>query len=534
MPWYIENARSTTGTALRSRDPSPLSGMCPICIRECGVLCEVGKSALRGREVLYPSPEYYGHSTAASNKDYLLNWGDLQIQVEVLGAEGVEADPEHAIFPNVDITSKAGGVPLKTPVIIAGLGSTEVAKRQWEGIAGGAALAGTIQVIGENVCGMDLKSEYTPDGKIHSCPDLKWRVDTYRKYWDGTHGDIAVQTNVEDQRAGVDLYALQELGVNIIERKWGQGAKAIGGEVRIDNLEQALLLKKRGYVLVPDPEDPDAQEAFNKGIFKTFERHSRVGFPEEKEFIKDIAWLREKGAKKVFLKTGAYNGAVVGFTLRCASQAKIDLLTFDGAGGGTGMSPVPMMNECSTPTIYLLAQVLEGVRVLRAKGKYVPDIAIAGGFANETQIFKAIAMSNLGDGEGPVVKAIAMARAPLTASMKSDYFVELAAQGKLPGGFAKLYGGDPEQFFIGAGELGHNGRGKPGKDIPWPTVGVYTYFTDRIGVGLRQLMAGCRKWKINLLDRSDLASLTERAARVTGIPLMEELDKEVMHKMLDF
>jgi len=532
MPWYLENARTTTGTALRSRDPSPLSGMCPICIRECAVLCEVGKSALRGREVLYPSPEYFGHSTAASNKDYLLNWSDLQILVEVLGAEGIEADSDRALFPNVDITSKVGGIPLKVPVLIAGLGSTEVARRQWEGIAGGAALSGIVQTIGENVCGMDPQSKYGPDGKVLSSVDLKWRVDTYRKYWDGVHGDIVVQTNVEDQRGGVDLYALQGLGVNVIERKWGQGAKAIGGEVRIDNLEKALLLKKRGYLVMPDPEDRDVQEAFKKGVFKTFERHSRVGFPEEEAFVKDIAWLREKGAKKVFLKTGAYNGAAVGFTLRCASLAKIDLLTFDGAGGGTGMSPVPMMNECSTPTIYLLAQVLDGVRMLRSKGKYVPDIAFAGGFVNETQIFKAIALSNLGDGKGPVVKAIAMARAPLTASMKSDYFTELAKEGKLPAGFTGLYGSTPEQFFIGSAERDSNG--KAGKDIPWPTVGVHTYFTDRIGVGLRQLMAGCRKWKLDLLDRSDLAALTERAAKVTGIPMMEDMDKEAMHTMLNF
>lgn len=531
MPWYVENARSTTGTALRSRDPSPISGMCPICVRECTVLCEISKSALRGREVLYPSPEFFGHSTAASNKDYLLNWSDLQIQVEVLGAEGIEADPDKALFPNVDITSKAGGVPLKVPVVIAGLGSTEVARRQWEGIAGGAALSGAIQVIGENVCGMDSKSEYTADGKVKSSPDLKWRVDTYRKYWDGKHGDIVVQTNVEDQRGGVDLYALNELGVNVIERKWGQGAKAIGGEVRIDNLEKALMLKKRGYVLVPDPEDPHVQEAFEAGVFRTFERHSRVGFPEFESFVKDIEWLREQGAKKVFLKTGAYNGAATGFTLKCASEAKIDMLTFDGAGGGTGMSPVPMMNECSVPTIYLLAQVLEGIKVLRQKGKHVPDICIAGGFVNETQMFKAMAMSNI-DGKGPVVKAIGMARAPLTASMKSDYFVELAEKDKLPASFTKLYGDKPEQFFIGSAEL-ENGM-VAGKDVPWPTVGVYTYFTDRLGVGLRQLMAGCRKWKLDLLDRSDLAALTERASKVTGIPIMEEVDRESMLNMLDY
>lgn len=533
MPWYTENARSTSGTQLRSRDPSPISGMCPLCIRECTMLCEVGKSAFRGREVLYPSPEHFGTSTAASNKDYLLNWSDFQIQVEVLGAQGIEADPDHAIFPNVDISSTAGGVPLKVPVIVAGMGSTDVARRNWEGVAGGAALSGTIQTVGENVCGMDPEATYGPDGKVLSSPDLAWRIGTYRKYWDGIHGDIAVQTNVEDQRGGVDLYALNELGVNIIERKWGQGAKAIGGEVRVDSLDRALMLKRRGYLVLPDPEDETVQQGFARGTFRTFERHSRVGFPREQEFVEDVAWLREKGAKKVFLKTGAYNAGAVAFTLRCASQAGINLLTFDGAGGGTGMSPVPMMNECSTPTIYLLAQVMEGVRILRRRGKYVPDIAFAGGFVNETQIYKCLAISNFEDGHGPAVKAVAVGRSPLTAAMKADYFVELARQGKLPASFVSLYGSDPDQFFIATAEM-TNGKGKPGRDIPWGTVGVYTYFTDRIAVGLQQLMAGSRKWKLDLLARSDLAALTERASRVTGIPMIEQINQQTMESMLDF
>jgi glutamate synthase domain-containing protein 2 len=338
MPWYNENSRSTSGTALRVRDAAPISGMCPLCIRECNVLCEISKSAFRGREVLYPSPEAFGHSTAASNKDYLLNWSDVQIQVEVLGAEGIQADPDHATFPNVDISTTVGGVPLKLPVLLAGMGSTDVATRNWEALAAGCAISGTIQTVGENVCGMDPEATYK-DGKVVESPGMRWRIDSYRKFWDGTHGDIVVQTNVEDQRGAVELYALKALGVNIIERKWGQGAKAIGGEVRVDNLEKALLLKQRGYIVLPDPTDPAVQEAFKDGIFATFERHSRVGFPEQKSFVEDIAWLREQGAKKVFLKTGAYNAAAVAFTLKCASQAKIDLLTFDGAGGGTGMSP---------------------------------------------------------------------------------------------------------------------------------------------------------------------------------------------------
>jgi len=256
------NSRSTSGTSLRTKDMTPCSGMCPICIEGCPVLCEIGKSAFRGREVLYPDPSYFGQSTAASCKDYMLDWSDFQIMVDVRSTKGIDADSDKALFTNVKIDTKAGGIPILVPVTIAGLGSTAVAKRNWDGLACGAAISGTIQVIGENVVGMDPKSRFDAKGKCTYSEDLKSRIETYRRFWDGKHGDIAVQTNVEDQRNGADIYALTSLEVNVIERKWGQGAKAIGGEVRITDLDRALMLKKRGYLVQPDPEDPQVQEAF--------------------------------------------------------------------------------------------------------------------------------------------------------------------------------------------------------------------------------------------------------------------------------
>ena len=74
--------------------------------------------------------------------------------------------------------------------------------------------------------------------------------------------------------------------------------------------------------------------------------------------------------------------------------------------------------------------------------------------------------------------------------------------------------------------------GKRFADIPLEAIGVYTYLTDRVGVGLKQMMAGSRKWKLNLLERNDLMSLSERAARVTGIPTVDEVEKDVFEKIL--
>lgn len=524
------NYRSTTDTNLRKKDMNPTSGMCPICIKDCKVLCEIGKSAFRGREVLYPTPEQFGHSTASSNKDYGLDWSHFQILTDVLSAKGIESESDKAVFPNVDISTSVGGVPLRLPAFTAGLGSTAVAKNYWDGLAVGAAISGTIQVIGENVCGMDTESKIV-DGKVRESLDLRYRVEKYREFWDETHGDIVVQTNVEDQRLGTDVYALSCLEVNIIERKWGQGAKAIGGEVRIDTLEKALMLKHRGYVVIPDPTEPSVQKAFKESSFKTFERHSRVGFPQHDSFVEDVEWLREQGAKKVFLKSGAYRPAATAFTLKAASDAKIDLLTFDGAGGGTGMSPVPMMNECSTPTVYLQAQVMKAVKILEENNKYVPDIAFAGGFVNETQIYKSIAMGDTGNGNGPYVKSVAMARAPITAVMKAEHFMELAHADKLPRDFILNYSDKPKHFFIAYSEL-EDKYGEDVKKISAGAIGLYTYWIDRVGVGLQQLMAGARKFKINLIGREDIAAITERAANVTGIPFIADIESDVMEKIL--
>ena len=56
-----------------------MSSSSGLCIEGCVILCEVGFSALRGREVLYPMAEYFGRSTAAAIKNYGLDWSHFTI-----------------------------------------------------------------------------------------------------------------------------------------------------------------------------------------------------------------------------------------------------------------------------------------------------------------------------------------------------------------------------------------------------------------------------------------------------------------------
>ena len=136
---------------------------------------------------------------------------------------------KQSIFSNVNLERRIGrdkGIKLKHLLIIPGLGSTAIAKSNWEELAIGAAIAGIPLTIGENVCGMDAKTEIV-NGKVVHSEELEWRVRLYKDWQQDGYGTIIVQANVEDTKLGVLGYAISELDVGAVELKWGQGAKDI-------------------------------------------------------------------------------------------------------------------------------------------------------------------------------------------------------------------------------------------------------------------------------------------------------------------
>ena len=173
---------------------------------------------------------------------------------------------------------------MKVPIFTGALGSTEIARKNWEHFAVGAAISGVTIVCGENVCGIDPALELNNKNKIVKSPDMDRRIEIYRRYHQA-YGEILVQMNVEDTRLGVAEYIIDKHGLETIELKWGQGAKCIGGEIKVHSMERALELQKRGYIVTPDPSDPVVQAAFRDKAFKEFERHSRMGFIDEKGFM---------------------------------------------------------------------------------------------------------------------------------------------------------------------------------------------------------------------------------------------------------
>jgi len=518
------NATAATLTKNRTGgDWCPISGMCVTCVDGCIGMCEVGKSAYRGQEVIYPQP--FGISTIASQKDYPVDLSHFNIMGTAVGAVGIEEDSDKAIFPNVNIETKLGAdkkIKMKLPFIIAGLGSTNVAGINWDGLAIGAAITGTILTIGENVCGMDEKSKIEK-GRVVSSPELDRRVKMFKDWQTDGYGAIVVQANVEDTRLKIQEYAIEKLGVEVVELKWGQGAKDIGGEVKIKSLEKAQLLKKRGYVVLPDPLDPHKIEEFKKGAFTEFERHSRVGMVSEESFMERVEELRKAGAKYVTLKTGAYRPADLARAVKYSSLAKIDYLTVDAAGGGTGMSPWRMMNEWGVPTIELWTLTRQYCDRLAKKGEYVPDIAVASGFTMEDQMFKGFALC------APHCKAIAMARAPLAAAMVGKTIGKAIDANQLPV-YLQRFGATRESIFVTAEDLKRE-YGKDFEKIPTGAIGLYTYYA-RLAQGLRQLMCGARKFALKHITADDIAALTPEASRISGIKMVSDIDAKEVDKIL--
>src|SRR3989304_3000489 len=163
------NANEATGTANRSRNVAPVSGICTRCVDGCKGSCEIWLSSFRGREVLYPIE--FGEMTAGADKNYPVDYSHLSIQGYAVGAKGLpkggKPGPDTALFPEVNTETEYGWnkkVKMRLPIFTGALGSTEIARRNWEHFSAGAAVSGITLVCGENVCGIDPGLELDSKG----------------------------------------------------------------------------------------------------------------------------------------------------------------------------------------------------------------------------------------------------------------------------------------------------------------------------------------------------------------------------------
>jgi len=542
----VSKTNDALGTVNRGNPAE--SGLCTLCQADCKGKCETWLSSLKGREILYPRD--FGRITSGSaNTDAVgVSYNSLRITGNLYGAYNLPKDvsntSDDCVFPNVSLETSFGSeieTKARMPIMTGALGSTFIAAKYWNSFAIGTALAGIPIVVGENVVGIDREA-VIKNGKIEKAPELDRRIDTYLRYFDG-YGAIIIQMNVEDTRNGVAEYIIEKYGDKvIIELKWGQGAKVIGGEIQVNNLDYAIFLKKRGYVVDPDPTHSEVQEAFKHGAIHSIARHSRLGFtdkpsPEQvrEEFMNAVEYLRSLGYKRISLKTGSYGMEALAMSIKYASEANLDLLTIDGSGGGTGMSPWNMMESWGVPSVLLHAKAQEYAANLAAKGHKVVDLALAGGLAKEDQIFKALALG------APYTKLVCMGRALMVPG-----FLGSNIEGVLHPERKKEVNGSWDTLPKTVSNFGHTAdeifsnyydvQKKVGKDemknIPYGAIATYT-LADKLGAGLQQLLAGCRKFSVKGISRSDLFSANRETENETGIPFVTDVEDESAKAILD-
>ena len=133
---------------------------------------------------------------------------------------------------------------------------------------------------------------------------------------------------------------------------------------------------------------------------------------------------------------------------------------------------------------------------------FAADITITGGFANEGDVFKALAL-----GEG-YVTTVGLCRASMAAAMNGAAVGKLIESGNVPE-HLKKYGSTVQEIFADLPDLralyGTQADGfSPG------AIGVFSYLR-KIAFGIQHFAALNRKFDISLLDKSDLIPLTQSA-----------------------
>jgi glutamate synthase domain-containing protein 2 len=183
-----------------------------------------------------------------------------------------------------------------------------------------------------------------------------------------------------------------------------------------------------------------------------------------------------------------------------------------------------MMNEWGLPPVHLHALLHDYAQRIAERGGHVPALAVAGGFAFEDQILKGLALG------APYVKLVGMARAPIAAAMVGKTIGRAIDEREVPV-YVQRFGRSVEEIFVTSTELRNELGAEALEALPTGALGLYTYY-ERLAQGLRQLMAGSRKFGVAHIARDDIAALTREAAEITGIGYVMDVDNAEVEEIL--
>ncbi|MDD5070146.1 MAG: glutamate synthase-related protein, partial [Candidatus Omnitrophica bacterium] len=251
-------------------------------------------------------------------------------------------------------------------------------------------------------------------------------------------------------------------------------------------------------------------------------------------FMESVAFLRKLGYKQITLKTGSYCMQALAMAIKYSSAAKLDLLTIDGSGGGTGMSPWNMMETWGVPSLYLHSKAYEYASLLKAQGTRVVDMAFAGGLVREDHIFKALALG------APFTKLVCMGRSLMIPGYLGANIagaLDKSIKEKVNGHWDELptavkeNGTKPEEIFAGYYDVQKKVGKSEMKNIPLGAIAACT-LADKLSAGLQQLMAGARKFNLSEISRNEIFSANRETEKETGVSYITDVDDDVAKNIL--
>ena len=206
--------------------------------------------------------------------------------------------------------------------------------------------------------------------------------------------------------------------------------------------------------------------------------------------------------------------------VRVASELDFELLTIDGSGGGTGMSPNDMLDNWGVPSVLLHAKAHDYAFLRAAAGKKVVDLAMGGGLAKPSQAFKALALG------APYVKAVCMSRSfmiPAFLGCNIEGALHPERRERVHGAWSALpktvldIGDTPETIFAGYHALKERLGADEMAHIPYGAIAMWT-MCDRLGAGLQHHMAGARKFGSSTSTARTSAQPTAKRLRKRASP----------------
>ncbi len=132
-----------------------------------------------------------------------------------------------------------------------------------------------------------------------------------------------------------------------------------------------------------------------------------------------------------------------------------------------------------------------------------------------------------------MVKLIGMARSPIASAMAGKTIGKSIDNSDMTV-YIERFGKTRDDVFVTSSDLRVKLGDKEFENLPTGAICLYSYYA-RLAQGLGQFMCGSRKSTLDHITRDDIVSLTRKAADVSGIQHLKNVDeKEQDNSLLIF